>query len=114
MSTVQRIKAEQATKNYERIVAEYFAETGLVVVCSDDESFTRQLKYALSTLRIDVKTVLRETADFDEVATLAAKTVERLASPLLVFLERRLHKTTCLKTVKTLKNFTATRCVWWS
>ncbi|MYL84414.1 tetratricopeptide repeat protein [Desulfovibrio aerotolerans] len=105
MSTVQRIKAEQATKNYERIVAEYFAETGLVVVCSDDESFTRQLKYALSTLRIDVKTVLRETADFDEVATLAAKTVERLASPLLVFLERRLHKTTCLKTVKTLKKF---------
>ena len=105
MSNVQRIKAEQATKNYERIVAEYFAETGLVVVCSDDESFTRQLKYALSTLRIDVKTVLRETADFDEVATLAAKTVERLASPLLVFLERRMHKTTCLKTVKTLKKF---------
>jgi len=105
MSNALRLKAEQTTKRYERIVAEYFAETGLVVVCSDDESFTRQLKYALGSLRIDIKTALREIADYDEVATLAAKTVERLASPLLLFLERRLHKTTCIHTVKILKNF---------
>lgn len=105
MSNAIRIKAEQAAKRYERIVAEYFAETGLVVVCSDDESFTRQLKYALANLRIDVKNALREMADYDEAATLAGKTVDRLSGPLLLFLERRLHKNTCLKTVKTLKNF---------
>ena len=103
MSNALRLKAEQSTKRYERIVTDYFAETGLIVVCSDDESFVRQLKYALGTLRIDVKAALREIADYDEVVALAAKTVERLTSPPLLFLERRLHKTTCLKTVKTLK-----------
>ncbi|MHC1791459.1 tetratricopeptide repeat protein [Solidesulfovibrio sp.] len=105
MSNANRIKAEQATRRYERIVADSLAETGFFVVCTDDESFLRQLKYALGTLRIDVKTALREVGDYDEAATLAAKTVERLGSPLLFFLERRLRKNTCLKTVKVLKSF---------
>ncbi|OLN27364.1 TPR domain protein/response regulator receiver domain protein [Desulfovibrio sp. DV] len=105
MSNAMRLKAEQAAKRYERITLDYFAETGFFVVCTDDESFVRQLKYTLGNLRVDVKSALREVADYDEVATLASKTVERLSGPLLIFLERRLHKNTCLKTVKTLKNF---------
>jgi tetratricopeptide (TPR) repeat protein len=105
MSNAMRLKAEQAAKLYERIVLDYCAETGFFVVCTDDESFVRQLKYALGNLRIDVKAALREVADYDEVATLASKTVERVSGPVLVFLERRLHQNACLKTVKTLKNF---------
>lgn len=105
MSNAIRLKAEQATKRYERIVTDYLAEAGFLVVCTDDESFLRQLKFALGSLRVDVKTALREVGDYDEAATLAGKTVERLNSPLLFFLERRLRKNTCLKTVKTLKNF---------
>ena len=105
MSNAIRVKAEQLAKRYERIVADYFAATGLVVVCSDDDSFSRQLKYALTALRIDAKAAVREVAGYDEAATLAGKTVGRLDGPLLLFLERRLRKATCLRTVKTLKNF---------
>jgi tetratricopeptide (TPR) repeat protein len=100
-----KIKAEQAARRYERLVVDYFAEGGLALVCTDDESFLRQIKYALGTLRIDAKAALREIGDYDEAATFIAKTAERIAGPLLVFLERRLRRGTCLKVVKTLKSF---------
>ncbi len=105
MSNVMRVKVDQAAKRYERIVADYFAEGGMVVACSDDESFTRMLKFTLANLRVDVKAVYREAADYDELVTFTNKVVERLSAPLLLFLERRIHKATCIKTVKVLKSF---------
>ncbi len=104
MSNAVKLRAEQTARRYERIVADYFAEGGLAVLCTDDDSFIRQCKYALGALRLDVKSVLREVTDYDGVATLAAKVADRLAVPLLVFLERRLGLGTCLKTVRTLKS----------
>ncbi|EHJ49042.1 Tetratricopeptide TPR_1 repeat-containing protein [Solidesulfovibrio carbinoliphilus subsp. oakridgensis] len=105
MSNMMRVKADQTAKRYERLVIDYFADGGMVVVASDDESFVRLVKFTLAGLRVDVKSVFRETTDYDEVVAFANKAVERLSSPLLLFLERRIHKTACLKTVKVLKNF---------
>lgn len=105
MSNIMRIKADQAAKRYERLVLDFFADGGMALVASDDESFVRLIKFTLAGLRVDVKTALRETTDYDEVVAFANKAVERLSAPLLLFLERRIHKATCLKTVKVLKGF---------
>ena len=105
MANIMRVKADQTAKRYERIVLDYFAEGGLLLAASDDESFTRMVKFTLAGLRVDIKTTYRESVDYDEVVAFANKAVDRLPVPLLLFLERRIHKNTCLKTVKVLKSF---------
>ena len=105
MSNGKRLAAEQVVKRYERVVMDYCGEGGLMLAVTDDESFTRLLKYALGGLRVDIKTVYRECSGYDEAVAFANKVATRLAVPLLLFMERRLHKQTCLKTVKVLKSF---------
>lgn len=109
MSNILRLKTDQAAKRYERIVVDYFTEGGLVVLTTNDDSFSRLIKQVLLGLRLDIRTICRELPGYDDIVTFANKTVERLPAPLLVFLERRIHKTSCLKTVKVLKNFYADR-----
>jgi len=105
MSNGKRLAAEQAVKRYERVVIDYCGEGGLVLAVTDDESFTRLLKYSLGGLRVDIKTAYRECPGYDEAVAFTNKVATRLAVPLLLFMERRLHKQTCLKTVKVLKGF---------
>lgn len=105
MSNGKRLAAEQAAKRYERVVLDYFVEGGLVLAVTDDESFTRLIKYALGGLRVDFKTAYRECQGYDEAVAFTNKVAPRLAVPLLLFMERRLRKQTCLKTVKVLKSF---------
>ena len=87
------------------MVIDYCGEGGLVLAVTDDESFTRLVKYALGGLRVDIKTAYRECPGYDEAVAFTNKVATRLAVPLLLFVERRLHKQTCLKTVKVLKGF---------
>jgi tetratricopeptide (TPR) repeat protein len=105
MANIMRVKVDQTAKRYERVVLDYFTEGGMVVTATDDESFTRMVKYTLTNLQVDLKAAYRETASYDEVVAFANKTVDKLSSPLLLFIERRLHKSTCLKTLKVLKSF---------
>ncbi len=102
---ITRVRADQAAKRYERIVVDYFSGGGLVLVAGDDESFARLVKFTLGGLRVDVKSACREVSAYDDVVAFASKVVARIPSPLLIFLERRIHKTTCHKTVKVLKEF---------
>lgn len=104
-NNVTRVRAEQSVKRYERIALDYFSEGGMAVVATDDESFSRLVKYTLAGLRLDVKAVFRETADYDELVGFANRVAQRLPVPLLLFLERRIRKTACIKPVKVLKTF---------
>lgn len=102
---VMRVRAKETAKRYERIVLDYFGEGGLAVVATDDESFSRLVKFTLAGLRLDVRAVFRETADYDELVAFANKVVERVSAPLVLFLERRIRKAACIKPVKVLKTF---------
>ncbi|MEL7641339.1 MAG: tetratricopeptide repeat protein [Solidesulfovibrio sp.] len=104
-NNLARVKAEQAAKRYERIVLDYFAEGGMAVAATDDESFSRLVKFTLGGLRVDVKAAFRETADYDELVAFANKVAQRLTAPLVLFIERRIRKATCIKPVKVLKTF---------
>jgi tetratricopeptide (TPR) repeat protein len=104
MATMTRISAEQATKRLERLVVDYFAGGGLALCVSDDESFIRLVKYSLAGLRVDVRTACREVPGFDEAVAVTNKIVERISAPLLLFMERRIHKRSCIKPIKVLKN----------
>ena len=105
MSNITKIKAEQTAKKYERIVLDYFGEGGLAAAATDDESFSRLVKFTLGGLRLDAKAVFRETVGYDELVAFANKAVGRMTAPLLLFVERRLHKAACIKPVKVLKTF---------
>ena len=105
MSNMTRVAAEQTAKRYERVVLDYFASGGMILTVSDDESFTRLVKYTLGNLRVDTRNTYRETTDYDEAVTFTNKVVGRLTVPLLLFIERRIHKASCLKTIKVLKSF---------
>lgn len=107
MGAVMRLKTDQTAKRYEKIILDYFNEGGVVLVCSDDEAFVKALRFTISQLKQDVRSVCREVQEYDDVVTLAGKLAEKIAVPLLVFLERRMHKASCIKTVKVLKNFYA-------
>jgi len=109
MPNIMRVKTDQTARRYERIVLDYFAAGGLAVIATDDESFARMVKLTLAGIRVDARASCRETAEYDEAVTFANKAVERLSVPLLLFLERRMRKTTCIKTIKVLKNFYADR-----
>ncbi|WP_428562061.1 MAG: tetratricopeptide repeat protein [Solidesulfovibrio sp. DCME] len=104
-NNIARVRAEQAAKRYERIVIDYFAEGGMAVAATDDESFSRLVKFTLGGLRVDVKAAFRETADYDELVAFANKVCQRVSAPLLLFIERRIRKATCIKPVKVLKTF---------
>jgi len=104
-NNMMRLAAEQAAKRCERVVADYFSGGGMVLAVSDDESFTRLLKYALASLRVDAKNAYRESANYDDAVTFTNKVVGQLTSPLLLFMERRIHRASCLKTIKVLKSF---------
>jgi tetratricopeptide (TPR) repeat protein len=103
MAKMMRIAAEQAAKRLERVVVDYFSGGGLALCVTGDESFARLVKYSLAGLRLDAKTACRDVPGFDEAVALANKLVERLALPLLLFVERRIHKRTCIKPIKVLK-----------
>jgi tetratricopeptide (TPR) repeat protein len=104
MANVSRVTAEQMTKRLERVVIDYFAGGGLLLCVSGDESFVRLIRYSLTGLRVDAKAACRELAGFDEAVALTNKALERMTVPLLVFMERRLRKRTCIKPLKVLKN----------
>ncbi len=104
-NNVMRVRAEQTAKRYERIVMDYFAEGGLAVVASDDESFARLVKFTLGGMRLDVKAIFRETAGYDDLLAFVNKTARRLPAPVVLFVERRIRKATCIKPVKVLRTF---------
>lgn len=105
MSNMMRLKTDQAAKRYEKIVLDYLGEGGMLVVCSDDEAFVKALRFTISQLKLDVRNFCRDVPDYDDVVNLMAKLTEKAAAPLIVFLERRMHKATCIKAVKVLKSF---------
>lgn len=105
MSGVLKVKTDIQAKRYEKVVYDFLSEGGALVVCSDDESFVRAVRFTVSQLKLDVRNFCRETVDYDEVVTLANKALEKPGSMLVVFLERRLHKSSCIKSVKVLKSF---------
>jgi len=107
MSTVMRLKTDQTAKRYEKIVLDYFNEGGVLLVCSDDEAFVKALRFTISQLKLDIRNFCREVLEYDDLVTLAGKLAEKAAVPLIVFLERRMHKASCIKTVKVLKSFYA-------
>jgi len=107
MSTVMRLKTDQTAKRYEKIVLDYFNEGGVLLVCSDDEAFVKALRFTISQLKLDIRNFCREVLEYDDLVTLAGKLAEKASVPLIVFLERRMHKASCIKTVKVLKSFYA-------
>ncbi len=105
MSTVMRVKTDQSAKRYEKIVLDYFNEGGLMLVCSDDDAFVKVLRFTISQLKLDIRTFCREFVDYDDVVAQTGKLAEKAAVPVIVFLERRIHKTSCIKAVKVLAGF---------
>jgi tetratricopeptide (TPR) repeat protein len=109
MSNIMRVKNDHATKRSERIVLDYCAQGGMVLLVTDDDGFARMVRATLAGIRADVKAGYRETADYDEAVTFANRIVDRLNVPLVLFLEQRIHKISCLKTLKVLRTFYAQR-----
>ncbi|MDQ7831728.1 MAG: tetratricopeptide repeat protein [Desulfovibrionaceae bacterium] len=107
MATMMRLKTDQTAKRYEKIVLDYFNEGGLLLVCSDDEAFVKALRFTISQLKLDIRNFCREVVEYDDLVTLAGKLAGKSAVPLIVFLERRMRKASCIKAVKVLKGFYA-------
>lgn len=105
MSTVMRVKTDQSIKKYEKIVLDYFNEGGLMFVCSDDDAFVKMLRFTISQLKLDTRNFCRECLEYDDVVAQVGKLAEKAASPMLVFLERRIRKASCIKAVKVLRGF---------
>jgi len=105
MTTVMRLKTDQTVKRYEKVVLDYLGEGGSLVTCSDDDAFVKAIRFTVSHLKLDVRSFCREVQEYDDAVTLMAKLTEKATAPLLVFLERRMHKASCIKTVKVLKGF---------
>ncbi len=105
MSSVMRVKTDHSAKKYERIVLDYFNEGGLILVCSDDDAFVKVVRFTISQLKLDIRTFCREFTEYDDVIAQAGKLAEKAAVPMIVFLERRIHKASCIKAVKVLRGF---------
>jgi tetratricopeptide (TPR) repeat protein len=100
-----RVKTDHSAKKYERIVLDYFNEGGLILVCSDDDAFVKVVRFTISQLKLDIRTFCREFTEYDDVIAQAGKLAEKAAVPMIVFLERRIHKASCIKAVKVLRGF---------
>jgi tetratricopeptide (TPR) repeat protein len=105
MGAVLRVKTDHAARRYEKIVLDYFAAGGLMIVVSDDDAFVKALRFTIGQIKADARNLCREMHSYDEVVTFLGQVAEKLLSPALLFLERKIHRNTCIKTVKVLKNF---------
>ncbi len=105
MANVLRVKTDHAARKYEKIVLDYFGEGGVIVVVSDDEAFIKAMRFTIGQLKADARNFCREFGGYDDAVTYMAQNAEKAQAPAAIFLERKIHRTTCIKTVKTLKKF---------
>ncbi len=105
MANVLRVKTDHAARRYEKIVLDYFNEGGVILVVSDDEAFVKAMRFTIGQLKADSRSFCREMGNYDDAVAYMAKNAEKAKAPAAIFLERKIHRTTCIKTVKTLKTF---------
>lgn len=99
----KKVRADNALRKYDRIVADHFEQGGRVLVCSQDVSFIKAVRYSLEQAGVDYREHLREVDDYSKITPLANKFTKLSKGRLAVFLERRMAERSYIKPLKFLK-----------
>ncbi len=109
MKYSQRIKADRKLHVYDRTVIEFCNNGGRFLLCTGDLGFVKALRYALEQVGIDYRNHLTELDSYDNAVTLLARQQEKLKTPMVAFLERRMGSKSCIKALKVIKEFYSER-----
>jgi hypothetical protein len=104
MSTVMRVKTDQSIKNTKRSFWTISTRAALMFVCMRRRRLRQDAAFHHFQLSGHPQ-LLSECLEFDDVVAQVGKLAEKAASPMHVFLERRIRKASCIRRSRCIRGF---------